>query len=68
MVVKEPVAPVVQLVTLKPSYVGTWVRISVQSQELGFSLTINIIDRLAIAIHSLKDRCVTIVSLTLVLA
>ena len=33
-------APVVQLVTLKPSDVGTLVRISVQSHELGFFLTL----------------------------
>ena len=33
------VAPVVQLVTSKPSDVGTSVRISVQSHELGFFLT-----------------------------
>ena len=34
-----PVAPVVHLVTSKPSDVGTCVRISVSSQELGFFLT-----------------------------
>ena len=34
-----PVAPVVQSVTSKPSDVGTSVRISAQSHELGFSLT-----------------------------
>ena len=33
------VAPAVQLVSPKPSDVGTLVRISVQSQELGFFLT-----------------------------
>ena len=32
-------APVVQLVTSKPSYVGTWVRITVQSHEPEFFLT-----------------------------
>ena len=32
------VAPVVQLVTSKPSDVGTCVRISAQSHELGFFL------------------------------
>ena len=36
-----PVAPVVQLVTSKPSDVGTLVRISVQSHELRFFLTKN---------------------------
>ena len=36
-----PVAPVVQLVTSKPSDVGTRVRISVQARELGFFLTKN---------------------------
>ena len=36
---KVPVAPVVQLVTSKPSDVGTWDRISVQSHDLGFFLT-----------------------------
>ena len=36
---KLPVAPVVQLVTSKPSDVGTLVRISVQSHELEFFLT-----------------------------
>ena len=35
----SPVAPVVQLVTSKPSDVGTLVRISVSSHELGFFLT-----------------------------
>ena len=35
----NPAAPVVQLVTSKPSDVGTWVRISVQSHELRFFLT-----------------------------
>ena len=34
-----PVAQVVQLVTSKPSDVGTWVRISVSLHELGFLLT-----------------------------
>ena len=34
-----PVAPVVQLLTSKPSDVVPGVRISVQSHELGFSLT-----------------------------
>ena len=34
-----PDAPVVQLVTSKPSDVGTRVRISVSSHELGFFLT-----------------------------
>ena len=33
------VAPVIQLVTSKPSDVGTWVRILAQSHELAFSLT-----------------------------
>ena len=34
----QPVAPVVQLVTSKPSDIGTRVRIPVQSHELGFFL------------------------------
>ena len=34
----QPGAPVVQLVTSKPSDVGTWVRISAQPHELGFFL------------------------------
>ena len=35
----KPVAPVIQLVISKPSDVGTLVRISVQSHELGIFLT-----------------------------
>ena len=38
MMKTAPVAPVVQLITAKPSDVGTWVRISAQSHGLGFSL------------------------------
>ena len=39
--VPQPVAPVVQFVISKPSDVGTRVRISVLSHELGFFVTID---------------------------
>ena len=39
IVLDLPVAPLVQLVTSKPSDVGTRVRISVSSHELGFFLS-----------------------------
>ena len=39
VIIQAPVAPGVQLVTSKPSDVGTRVQISVQSNELGFFLT-----------------------------
>ena len=41
IVLQTSVAPVIQLVTSKPSDGGTWVRISVSSHELGFFLTKN---------------------------